>query len=334
MLVGLGAMNSKINLRQLHRVNSAVFPTEIKCSDGIPTVGILLSIYNGAAYLAEQIASIDAQIGVRVVMFCRDDGSSDGSAALLKTLSETSHGAISEWHLLNGENLGFYSSFELLVKSANGCDFYAFSDQDDVWKENKLISAISCLEHASGGALYASAVQTVGERLELLGVNSFPGFVYSIPSEFIRHRLAGHTMLWNNALQDAVSVYSCLPCWSHDQQVVVSALLSGAELFLDDEPYVYHRRLDSSVTPGGSGLYKRVCHEANLVINSNKSINRAGLASAILALGNVVLSDTERYFLEICAEGRFKNLLSSNVLDCGLFLGNLEARLSILLGRF
>lgn len=327
-------MSSKTNLRQLHRVNSAVFPTEIKISDDIPTVGILLSIYNGATYLAEQIASIDSQIGVRVVMFCRDDGSSDNSSALLKTLSESSHGAISEWHLLYGENLGFYSSFELLVKSAKGCDYYAFSDQDDVWKENKLISAISCLEHVSGGALYASAVQTVGERLELLGENSFPGFVYSIPSEFIRHRLAGHTMLWNNALHDVVSAYSFLPCWSHDQQVVVSALLSGAELFLDDEPYVYHRRLDSSVTPGGSGLFKRVCHEASLVLNSNQSINRANLASSILALRNVVLSEAERNFLEICAEGRFNNLFFDSMLDCGLFLGNLEARLSILLGRF
>lgn len=322
------------SLHFMDRIDTEGMLSESIQSNRIPTVGVLLSTYNGAKYLVEQVKSIDLQDDVRIVMFCRDDGSSDDTPRLLEELSNDTNGAIRDWHLELGSNIGFNASFESLLKQASGCDFYAFSDQDDVWKSDKLSTAIRCIKDADNAALYGSVVNIVNERLDPIGINTFPGFTYSIPSELIRHRLAGHTLVWNQFLQDAICKYGSLPCWSHDQHVVISAILCGAKLVLDDCAYVMHRRLDSSVTPGGGGLLKRLEHELNMILNPGHRYNRQSLASCILAFDGITIDEKESRFLKACAEGRYLNLLFNNCLDCGLFLGNIEAILSILIGRF
>lgn len=217
---------------------------------------------------------------------------------------------------------------------ARGRDYYAFSDQDDFWLPEKLSRAISAIKDVDGPALYASSVVIVDEKLNLIGGNEFPGFVYSIPSELIRHRLAGHTMVWNAALQEKIREYGQLPCWSHDQHVVIAALLAGAPLFLDHEPYVLHRRLATSVTPGGEGVVKRINHELGMLWNAGRMMDRAKLAGAILAVPGVVIDEDDGRFLTECTESKVLSLACDPSFDCGLSIGNAEARLSVLLGRF
>lgn len=303
-------------------------------AEHVPTVGILMSTYNGVRYLKEQVDSIAAQEGVSVVMFVRDDGSSDNTLQVLRHLSSSTRGCITEWHIFYGDNLGFLGSFEYLLASAHDCDYYAFCDQDDVWLPGKLLCATKTMPSPDNPALYASSVSIVDEGLNPVGENRFPGFVYSIPSEFVRNRLAGHTMVWSNALQARISVIGALPCWSHDLHLIIIALLSEAPLYLDEASYVLHRRLATSVTAGGSGLHKRIAHEANRVWNKDHKANRPELARAILEAPSVALTTSDLRFLRACADRDRVGLLSNSSLDCGLALGNLEARISVLLGRF
>lgn len=299
-----------------------------------PTIGILMSTYNGERYLQEQVDSIAVQEGVNVEMFIRDDGSSDTTCNTIEKMAETSCGSISSWHFDRGENLGFLGSFESLLSKAKGCDYYAFSDQDDFWLPEKLSRAVGALRTEEGPSLYASTVTIVDERLNMVGKNDFPGFVYSIPSELIRHRLAGHTLVWNAALQREMINIGPLPCWSHDQHVVLAALLVGAPLYLDHSSYVLHRRVASSVTPGGEGIAKRVHHELGMLWNVGRKADRAALAQAILDIPNVALDDADRRFLTECADGEIFELIRDPSFDCGLAPGNVEAKLSVLLGRF
>ena len=46
-------------------------------------VQVLLSTYNGEAYLRQQMESLFSQVGVTVRVLVRDDGSTDGTPALL-----------------------------------------------------------------------------------------------------------------------------------------------------------------------------------------------------------------------------------------------------------
>jgi Glycosyl transferase family 2 len=49
---------------------------------------VLLPVYNGSAYLKEQVESILAQRDVHTLVLCRDDGSTDGSVAELEALAQ------------------------------------------------------------------------------------------------------------------------------------------------------------------------------------------------------------------------------------------------------
>ena len=300
-----------------------------------PTVGILMSTYNGEKYLADQIDSIAAQDGVNVELFIRDDGSTDGTRQAIESMAQQPLGCIGSWHLDFGKNIGFLQSFEHLLFSARGCDYYSFSDQDDFWLPEKTIKAIECIDDGGDSpALYASSVEIVDENLEHLGRNDFPNFRYSIGSELVRHRLAGHTMLWNDALQRTIRVFGPLSCWSHDQHLVIANYLAGADLHLDSASYVLHRRLADSLTPGGGSISKRLRHEMSGILNSKGLIQRKHLASDILALSTARLSEADRRFLEECASDDRLSLLFDPAFDCGLALGNAGAKLSVLLGRF
>lgn len=323
----------------LFRVNSA--EQESGAGNGnapVPEVLVMMSTYNGARYLKEQLDSIENQRGVHVKLFARDDGSADSTLEHLEDYCAL-HGNL-EAEVIAGKNVGIKRSFEHLLFRAGKSDYFAFSDQDDVWLPDKLNNAIRVLRQAPADrpALYASSVLLVDERLNEIGRNEFPGFVYSIPSEIIRHRLAGHTMVWNAALQRELLSIGSLPCLSHDQQVTIGCLLCGGDLYLDKATYALHRRLKNSATPGHAGIAKRVAHEWKLMFG-NREPSRSDLASEILELDKVTLDNETCAFLDLCVSYRSSikrrfQFAMLPALDCGIPVGNAEARAAILSGRF
>lgn len=48
--------------------------------------------------------------------------------------------------MIQGENVGFIQSFFTLLKDCPQADYYAFSDQDDIWLEDKIQRAVRKLE--------------------------------------------------------------------------------------------------------------------------------------------------------------------------------------------
>jgi hypothetical protein len=133
-------------------------------------VAVLLSTYNGAAFLEAQLESLAAQEDVEVEVFARDDGSSDATRRIL-----AAHGA--RWPGLaavaDGPNLGPAMSFlTLLAAAPEGFDAYAFCDQDDVWPVRKLARAVVSLDNgpADRPALYCSRVLCVDAELKPLGL--------------------------------------------------------------------------------------------------------------------------------------------------------------------
>ena len=119
---------------------------------------VLMSTYNGEKYLGQQIESILAQEKVDVHLMIRDDGSTDNTRNVLKRYENNDRITIKY-----GKNTGVGVSFLKLLYVNMDADYYAFSDQDDVWKKDKLIAGIRKLEEINGPALYASN-QTVTDK--------------------------------------------------------------------------------------------------------------------------------------------------------------------------
>ena len=99
---------------------------------------IVMSVYNGALYLSEQIESIRAQSVADWLLLVRDDGSVDGSVEIVQN-----YGAIDDRIRLildDDGNLGAQVSFSKLISDALDINarYISFCDQDDVWLPDKL----------------------------------------------------------------------------------------------------------------------------------------------------------------------------------------------------
>ena len=88
----------------------------------------------------------------------RDDGSKDGTQKILGEYAKKYPETI-EWY--QGQNVGVIKSFfDLVVKSDEKADYYAFSDQDDYWHKDKLSAGITNIDKMSKRKIchYSTAV--------------------------------------------------------------------------------------------------------------------------------------------------------------------------------
>lgn len=108
---------------------------------GAPRVAVLLAAYNGMGWLSAQVESIFGQAGVHVTIFASIDLSCDGTEAWFENYSKSEPRIkVLPTGLKFG---GAAKNFFRLIKDVDFSefDYIAFSDQDDLWKEDKLLSA-------------------------------------------------------------------------------------------------------------------------------------------------------------------------------------------------
>ena len=157
-------------------------------------VAVLLSTYNGEKYLTEQLNSILIQEDVIVNLYVRDDGSTDNT---LKILYEFAAKNINIT-VFKGENVGFAESFYSLLKMNIGADYYAFSDQDDIWEKNKLITAIKSINNSKKPMLYYSNLNVFDM------VNNSRYYLYN--NEYVKKYFSRYFYIYNG--------YGCTMVWN------------------------------------------------------------------------------------------------------------------------
>ena len=106
-----------------------------------PKVAVLLATYRPFPFVTEQIASILNQEDVEITIFWGDDGSSFEE---IEKVENCLSGATYFKYLYN--RIGSNENFLNLLKAANGFNYYAFCDQDDIWNARKLITQVRILE--------------------------------------------------------------------------------------------------------------------------------------------------------------------------------------------
>jgi len=102
-------------------------------------VCIVMATYNGAEYIEEQIASIQAQSFENWRLLVRDDGSSDGTLDILSQLASGDSRITLLDTLpcaLSGPSQNFSAGLEAALKTNS--DLFFLADQDDIWSKDKL----------------------------------------------------------------------------------------------------------------------------------------------------------------------------------------------------
>lgn len=164
------------------------------CTGTDKRVQILLSTYNGEKYLREQLESYVSLDGFeKCCVLIRDDGSTDGTQKILQEY-EKKYG----FEVILGENVGVNASYRILLKqSSRQCDYFAFSDQDDVWLPHKLKCAIEKLDCLSDNKpkMFFSLSQITDEHLNPLAVSNSPKRGVSFYNAMIQNVCPGHTQV-------------------------------------------------------------------------------------------------------------------------------------------
>ena len=207
-------------------------------------VQILMSTYNGEKYLKEQIHSIIKQEGVELELLVRDDGSKDSTIDIIKQFTNQ----YKNIKFYQGKNLGAARSFmELLNKSDETYDYYAFADQDDVWMPNKLINAIKRLQECGNKpSVYMSALQIVDENLKLIETKKEEGNL-SFEGEMIKNFATGCTMVLNKKLTDIIKEYNPKYLIMHDSWITRVCYGVGGNVIIDENSYIKYRQHGDNV---------------------------------------------------------------------------------------
>lgn len=206
------------------------------------TVAILMSTYNGAKYLKDQLQSIINQSYSNWHLYIRDDGSSDETGEIIKSYAKKDS-RISIIHDTLG-NIGSVRSFFYLLEQVDS-NFYMFSDQDDYWKQDKIQKSILLLKqhnHKRKPICVYTNLQIVDDNLEgneLLLTKTWQDF----PKLFFTNNLYGCTMLFNNFLKEKIKFdqlnYDNI--YVHDWWLALVCAIFG-EIYYLDEPTILYRQ--------------------------------------------------------------------------------------------
>ena len=165
--------------------------------------------------------------------------------------------AISEHQFKNGlaklsickrsENVGFSSNFLTgLSDITDDFDYFAFSDQDDVWHRDKLDRAIKALGTVSVNtpALYCARTEISDAKCkQTLGFSPLFTKPPSFANALVQSISGGNTMVFNRAAKNLIVEASLnTPVVSHDwwcYQIITGA---GGYVIYDPEPRLKYRQ--------------------------------------------------------------------------------------------
>ena len=99
------------------------------------TLSVALCTYNGSAFLRDQLASIAAQDRRPDELVVRDDASEDGTPDIVRAFAARAPFPVRFER--NAARLGSTRNFDGAIAACTG-DLIALSDQDDVWRPDKL----------------------------------------------------------------------------------------------------------------------------------------------------------------------------------------------------
>ena len=260
-------------------------------------ITVLLSSYNGAKYLQDQIDSILGQRNVEVNLVVRDDGSSDGTLEVLQQYER-----YKSFRLIAGANVGPAVSFMNMVYTPSFCtDYYAFADQDDIWMEDKLWMATEALEGEKDRLLYTSNQTVVDENGNEAGLR----YDFVPPTDILniidKNYLPGCTMVFKKSLADCLASKkpseSLLRTRMHDTWVAAIAACKGT-VYYDKNSYIYYRQHGHNVvgayeTPVIIRIKQKICVE-----NRNY---QSEMAKEIIGLFGSDITDESKHVLDLYA---------------------------------
>ena len=217
-----------------------------------PEVSVVMCTYNGARFIREQMDSILSQSYPISEIIVQDDGSTDGTVAILEEYAV----ADDRIRIYETENRsGINNNFITAIDRAS-CELIAWSDQDDIWKQDKIERQVSDIQARD---LWISFHITCPFRGDLPQDVTYDRRIpnFGLERTLFLGCVPGHTMLFTKGLRDMVrgtvpdsELRRIGESFYYDAILSIVANAWG-KVGCIVEPLDFHRRHDDSVTETG-----------------------------------------------------------------------------------
>ena len=205
-------------------------------------ISVCMATYNGEKYIKEQLESILSQIGENDEVIISDDSSTDNTVEIIKSFKDN--------RIKIFENQKFKSpifNFENALNNATG-DIIVLSDQDDIWKANKIETIKKYMHNYD---LVLSDADIIDEKGNILHKSFYKlngsknGFIKNI----VKNSYLGCTMAFNKKILDkSLPFPKDLPM--HDSWIGLIGEMYGKVYFIEDK-LISYRRHGNNVSPTG-----------------------------------------------------------------------------------
>lgn len=221
---------------------------EIMISDSkvkkIPKVAILMGTFNGEKYLEQQLNSFLNQTFQNWILCVSDDGSQDKTKNILYSFQEKI--GLKKCLIGDGSRQGFVKNFlSLACDEKIEADYFAFSDQDDVWDNSKLERAVSWLAEGDDDvpAMYCSRTRLIDSSGKIIGMSPFFKFQPCFRNALVQSIAGANTIVFNQAARKILmraGANVLVP--SHDWWVYLIVTATGGRVKFDTYATVNYRQ--------------------------------------------------------------------------------------------
>ena len=206
--------------------------------DNSVLVSIVITTYNGGKYLAQQLDSIVGQTHKNLEIIISDDASSDNTLAVAQRYAANDSRIVIIQH---EKNIGLHANLAGALERSTG-DYIAISDQDDIWRADKIEKQLSLLNGAVGVYSDSALIDATGNSLGLtlfqsLNIKASADISKTVPL-FFKNCVSGHALLFHRSLLSMVLPFT--DDFIFDHQLALAASCFGGLRFCN-EPLVYHR---------------------------------------------------------------------------------------------
>lgn len=265
---------------------------------------ILLCTYNGEGFLDEQLKSFAQQSYRDWFLIASDDGSTDTTN---KTLTSFQQGQTDNpVTVIKGPGQGFVQNFLSVTRHAAGkADYYAWSDQDDIWHADKLERALAWLKTVPDEipALYCGRTQLVTEDNQDMGLSMLFSKKPSFANALTQNIGGGNTMVFNQAACRLLTqISNDTPIVSHDWWAYMLISGAGGKVFYDQTPCLRYRQHGNNLVGANTGWLARFVRIKGLVQGRFKNWNSMNISA--LEAHQSLLTEQNRQTLQRYAKAR------------------------------
>jgi len=301
-------------------------------SMSVPSVAILMCTFNGAKFIAKQLDSFEAQTHHNWRLVVSDDGSNDDTIAILK--SYQSRWPSGRLTIRQGPGMGYATNFLSLISGTPfNADFYALSDQDDVWLPQKLSAAVAYLaaQDTSMPLVYGGRTIYVDESLNEIGRSERFAFKCSFRNALMQSIMGGNTMVINHSTRLMIRRSGITHAVSHDWWIYILVEGLGGRAYFDPKPYILYRQHPGALVGANTGLRAMIIRFRMLLEGRFRRWNEQN-AKALLSIRHMLdhhnVEIVEEY-LRMRDASTLTRLRMINV--CGFYRQGWQGSLSLLL---